>query len=238
MSLMRTIVSSSPRFSTLQATSFPMRYQVELEKDRYLEKFKVGILDFFSVHVDEKEGVLQPHESPEPQKVMKSGKYNLRVSLSWDNAFFTSSGVLEPEELSCMMESNHKSGMKSLLPLKKILIDRQNLSLHFKVTALWRTVRSLMKPKASPKKPSIRAQGLRKAAKQPFAIRGTLVRGHITRFTGCSKERVLDHTGLTTRRPVGAAVGFVDKEAAKTFTFLESGVTDSRSGQALRQSAS
>lgn len=42
--------------------------------------------------VEEKEDVLQPRESPEPQKVTKSGKYNLRKSLAWDNAFFTSEG--------------------------------------------------------------------------------------------------------------------------------------------------
>lgn len=42
--------------------------------------------------VEEKEEVLQPRDSPEPQKVMKSGKYNLRKSLAWDNAFFTSDG--------------------------------------------------------------------------------------------------------------------------------------------------
>jgi len=64
--------------------------------------------------VEEKEEVLQPHESPEPEKVMKKGKYNLRKSLAWDNEFFTSAGVLEPEELSSMMESNHKSGKKAL----------------------------------------------------------------------------------------------------------------------------
>ncbi|CAN6897645.1 unnamed protein product [Brassica oleracea] len=64
--------------------------------------------------VEEKEDVLQPRESPEPQKVTKSGKYNLRKSLAWDNAFFTSEGVLEPEELSSMMESNQKSERKGL----------------------------------------------------------------------------------------------------------------------------
>ncbi|KAG7565518.1 hypothetical protein ISN44_As10g021980 [Arabidopsis suecica] len=64
--------------------------------------------------IEEKEEVLQPHESPEPEKVMKKGKYNLRKSLAWDNEFFTSAGVLEPEELSSMMENNHKSGKKTL----------------------------------------------------------------------------------------------------------------------------
>ncbi|KAG7581607.1 hypothetical protein ISN44_As08g012700 [Arabidopsis suecica] len=52
--------------------------------------------------------------SPEPEKVMKKGKYNLRKSLAWDNEFFTSAGVLEPDELSSMMENNHKSGKKAL----------------------------------------------------------------------------------------------------------------------------
>lgn len=42
--------------------------------------------------IEDKEEVLQPHESPEPEKVMKKGKYNLRKSLAWDNAFFTSEG--------------------------------------------------------------------------------------------------------------------------------------------------
>ncbi|KAL1199269.1 hypothetical protein V5N11_017134 [Cardamine amara subsp. amara] len=64
--------------------------------------------------IEDKEDVLQPHESPEPEKVMKKGKYNLRKSLAWDNAFFTSEGFLEPEELSSMMETNRKSGKKAL----------------------------------------------------------------------------------------------------------------------------
>ncbi|EFH54171.1 hypothetical protein ARALYDRAFT_485705 [Arabidopsis lyrata subsp. lyrata] len=64
--------------------------------------------------IEEKEEVLQPHESPEPEKVMRKGKYNLRKSLAWDNEFFTSAGVLEPEELSSMIENNHKSGKKAL----------------------------------------------------------------------------------------------------------------------------
>ncbi|CAH8268474.1 unnamed protein product [Arabidopsis lyrata] len=58
--------------------------------------------------IEEKEEVLQPHESPEPEKVMRKGKYNLRKSLAWDNEFFTSA------ELSSMIENNHKSGKKAL----------------------------------------------------------------------------------------------------------------------------
>ncbi|KAF5196307.1 mediator of RNA polymerase II transcription subunit-like protein [Thalictrum thalictroides] len=39
-------------------------------------------------------------ESSEPERTRKTGKCNLRKSLAWDSAFFTSAGVLEPEELS------------------------------------------------------------------------------------------------------------------------------------------
>ncbi|VVB05998.1 unnamed protein product [Arabis nemorensis] len=171
---------------------------------------------------EEKEEVLQPHESPEPQKVMKSGKYNLRKSLAWDNAFFTSAGVLEPEELSSMMESNHKSGRKALPTIEED-INRSTESIstfqsdctveNSQEFVLFEDVRASiqrsakasdaatpgknnelgaievatsptsstldvlpsqekMKPKASPKKPSIRAQGLGKATKQPVATRG------------------------------------------------------------------
>lgn len=39
---------------------------------------------------EDKEEVLQPHESPdEPHKMIK---YNLRKSLAWDKAFFTNAG--------------------------------------------------------------------------------------------------------------------------------------------------
>lgn len=36
----------------------------------------------------------QPMESFEPERKIKNSKYNLRKSLAWDNAFFTSAGML------------------------------------------------------------------------------------------------------------------------------------------------
>ncbi|KAA8518800.1 hypothetical protein F0562_016426 [Nyssa sinensis] len=45
----------------------------------------------------------------------KNGKCNLRKSLAWDSAFFTSAGVLDPEELSSMIDGVEKSG-RNLLP--------------------------------------------------------------------------------------------------------------------------
>ncbi|KAF9680310.1 hypothetical protein SADUNF_Sadunf06G0107900 [Salix dunnii] len=44
-----------------------------------------------------------PIKSMEPERVKKNTKYNLRKSLAWNSAFFTSAGVLEPEELSSMI---------------------------------------------------------------------------------------------------------------------------------------
>eukprot|EP00258_Populus_trichocarpa_P018333 XP_006381493.2 uncharacterized protein LOC18100231 isoform X1 [Populus trichocarpa] len=44
-----------------------------------------------------------PIKSMEPERVKKNSKYNLRKSLAWNSAFFTSAGVLEPEELSSMI---------------------------------------------------------------------------------------------------------------------------------------
>ncbi|KAJ0241585.1 Uncharacterized protein HA466_0209910 [Hirschfeldia incana] len=169
--------------------------------------------------VEEKEDVLQPRESPEPQKVVKSGKYNLRKSLAWDNAFFTSEGVLEPEELSSMMESNHKSERKGLPTIQEdvnrsmesistfrsdctvensqefVLFedvrasiqrsakvsdapaprnDKDLVSVEVATSPTSSTVDVLasqekMKPKASPKKLSSRANGSGKATKQPVA---------------------------------------------------------------------
>ncbi|KAL5742871.1 hypothetical protein ACOSP7_029603 [Xanthoceras sorbifolium] len=52
---------------------------------------------------EEKEEEFQQLELPELEKTRKAGKCNLRKSLAWDKAFFTSEGVLEPEELSSMI---------------------------------------------------------------------------------------------------------------------------------------
>ncbi|GER57309.1 protein kinase protein with adenine nucleotidealpha hydrolases-like domain [Striga asiatica] len=54
-------------------------------------------------------------ESAEPQQNQKNGRYNLRKSLAWDSAFFTSAGVLDAEELSTIMTGADK-GEKHMLP--------------------------------------------------------------------------------------------------------------------------
>ncbi|CAN8316794.1 unnamed protein product [Cochlearia groenlandica] len=61
---------------------------------------------------EEEEGeVVQSQESIESQKTMK---FNLRKSLAWDKAFFTNKGVLEPDEICDMIESNDSCERKRL----------------------------------------------------------------------------------------------------------------------------
>ncbi|XP_023766632.1 uncharacterized protein LOC111915193 [Lactuca sativa] len=54
-------------------------------------------------------------ETQEPKRIGKNTKFNLRKSLAWDSAFFTSDGVLDADELSTMIERGEK-GMKNQLP--------------------------------------------------------------------------------------------------------------------------
>ncbi|XP_076889396.1 uncharacterized protein LOC143540137 [Bidens hawaiensis] len=54
-------------------------------------------------------------ETPEPEKPRNNAKFNLRKSLAWDSAFFTSDGVLDADELSTMIEVGEKS-VKHQLP--------------------------------------------------------------------------------------------------------------------------
>uniref|UniRef100_A0A2N9IG20 Uncharacterized protein n=1 Tax=Fagus sylvatica TaxID=28930 RepID=A0A2N9IG20_FAGSY len=61
----------------------------------------IGILE----HRDQ---MPQPSESMEPEMPRRNSKYNLRKSLAWDSAFFTNAGVLEPEELSSIIEGVEK----------------------------------------------------------------------------------------------------------------------------------
>ncbi|GKV05689.1 hypothetical protein SLEP1_g17672 [Rubroshorea leprosula] len=62
--------------------------------------------------------VREPSEFSEPENGRKSEKYNLRNSLAWDSAFFTSDGVLDPEELSSIIGGAEKC-KKHLLPIQE-----------------------------------------------------------------------------------------------------------------------
>ncbi|KAF8042426.1 hypothetical protein BT93_A0915 [Corymbia citriodora subsp. variegata] len=85
-----------------------------------------NILESFAA-VDQP-AVPQLVESCEPDGTGKNGKYNLRKSLAWDSAFFTSAGVLEPEEITSLIEGVEKKG-KNVLPCIQEEIHRSSDSM-------------------------------------------------------------------------------------------------------------
>ncbi|KHG27934.1 hypothetical protein F383_10216 [Gossypium arboreum] len=91
----------------------------------------------------------QPPGSLEQDELRKNGKYNLRKSLTWDNAFFASAGFLEPEELSSMLGGSEK-GEISRFP----------------------GIQEDMKQKAAPKRPNIGVKDTGKTMKQPLSKSG------------------------------------------------------------------
>uniref|UniRef100_A0A7N0VDZ1 Uncharacterized protein n=2 Tax=Kalanchoe fedtschenkoi TaxID=63787 RepID=A0A7N0VDZ1_KALFE len=62
----------------------------------------------------DREQVEQPAESLGLVAKNRSRKCNMRKSLAWDSAFFTSAGVLDPEELSSMIVGAENGGRKVL----------------------------------------------------------------------------------------------------------------------------
>lgn len=75
---------------------------------------EAGKAEGFTPGNDQDEQLADPTESCEPERVGRVGKCNLRKSLAWDSAFFTSAGVLDPEELSSMIKGNVKSESQTL----------------------------------------------------------------------------------------------------------------------------
>ncbi|KAJ4979610.1 hypothetical protein NE237_010390 [Protea cynaroides] len=65
--------------------------------------------------IRQKEETPVSSESLEPERTRKVSKCNLRKSIAWDSAFFTSAGVLDPEELSIVNKGFGKAEA-ALLP--------------------------------------------------------------------------------------------------------------------------
>ncbi|XP_038905782.1 protein ENL-like isoform X2 [Benincasa hispida] len=63
---------------------------------------------------EQREDEPQLLSSSEPEGIRRNGKYNLRKSLAWDSAFFTSAGFLDPEELTSMMAPVGRSEKRAL----------------------------------------------------------------------------------------------------------------------------
>lgn len=106
------ILNSSP--SPLSASRFSLHNHQSSEKQEEPDTF-----ESLGSFIAGKEAGVTPgselddqlpdlNESSEPSRASRKGKCNLRKSLAWDNAFFTSAGVLDPEELSCMIKGMQK----------------------------------------------------------------------------------------------------------------------------------
>ncbi|KAL3623300.1 hypothetical protein CASFOL_032116 [Castilleja foliolosa] len=67
-----------------------------------------------SLCINESDELPELRGSMEPGRNKKNGRYNLRKSLAWDSAFFTSAGVLDAEELSTMITGEDKCEKHSL----------------------------------------------------------------------------------------------------------------------------
>ncbi|KDP29074.1 hypothetical protein JCGZ_16463 [Jatropha curcas] len=96
----------------------PRDYRTPHLSDKQTENKNVQLLDVQDGEesLEDDKQVIQPLESTEQEKMRKNEKYNLRNSLAWDSAFFTSAGVLEPEEISNMIEGTEKVGKVHVLP--------------------------------------------------------------------------------------------------------------------------
>ncbi|KAF5750358.1 hypothetical protein HS088_TW03G00694 [Tripterygium wilfordii] len=99
--------------------NFPARDPQHLQSSgnrrvEFLEVVDANNVDNSVAYHEEPSGEQVP-QSQSPEMTRKSGKYNLRKSLAWDSAFFTSAGFLEPEELSSMIRGTEK-GEKQALP--------------------------------------------------------------------------------------------------------------------------
>lgn len=76
-----------------------------------------------------KKVVLDGHENGDPkEQVLRDSKCNFRMSLAWDSAFFTSPGVLEPEELFTALNSRNYDNVVNILGNEEhLLLSSQSL---------------------------------------------------------------------------------------------------------------
>ncbi|KAK6943752.1 hypothetical protein RJ641_024854 [Dillenia turbinata] len=104
------LLTASPRLlSDLQSSDL-------CGESRILEAMSTDKVDSTDIHKQNEHlsQPSQPSETLEPELKGKTGKCNLRKSLAWDNAFFTSAGVLDPEELSSIIEDAERDGEQKL----------------------------------------------------------------------------------------------------------------------------
>ncbi|KAK9913305.1 hypothetical protein M0R45_037126 [Rubus argutus] len=83
------------------------------EMDRKISSNAINLLG-------KEEEILLPSESLEPKRTRKFGSSTFRKTLAWDNAFYTSPGVLDPEELSIVNRGFKKCETQKLPGVKEV----------------------------------------------------------------------------------------------------------------------
>ncbi|CAB4301005.1 unnamed protein product [Prunus armeniaca] len=76
----------------------------------------------------QEEEILLPSESLEPERTRKPDNYNFRKSLAWDNAFFTSAGVLDSKELSIVNRGFRKCKANQLPGIEEVWRSTESIS--------------------------------------------------------------------------------------------------------------
>ncbi|KAL6290781.1 hypothetical protein ACE6H2_008291 [Prunus campanulata] len=76
----------------------------------------------------QEEEILLPSESLEPERTRKPNNYNFRKSLAWDNAFFTSAGVLDSKELSIVNRGFRKCKANQLPEIEEVWRSAESIS--------------------------------------------------------------------------------------------------------------
>ncbi|KAK6942858.1 hypothetical protein RJ641_028235 [Dillenia turbinata] len=137
------LLTASPLLSDLPSSGL-------CGESKNLEAMSAGKVDSTDIHKQE-EHLPQPSETLEPEIKWKTGKSNLRKSLAWDNAFFTSAGVLDAEELSSIIEGVERDGKQELPDIQEDIcgsteslstLGSENLTLDAFETELFDDVRA------------------------------------------------------------------------------------------------
>ncbi|CAM8961792.1 unnamed protein product [Rhodiola kirilowii] len=157
----------------------------------------ITLADFAEDEMD-REQVSQPPDSLGLETKNRNRKCNMRKSLAWDSAFFTSAGVLDPEELSSMIGGAEIGGRKVLPGIQEddmrssiSTLDSDTLTLESLEAELFQDIRasiqksnkavstvpstnkSICKERSHPPIPSLTKTDLSSENKAKLALRST-----------------------------------------------------------------
>ncbi|KAK9913316.1 hypothetical protein M0R45_037134 [Rubus argutus] len=99
-----------------------------LEPEELLQTMSCGVTGNAVNLLGHEEQILLPSETLEPKRTRKFDSCSFRKSLAWDNAFYTSSGVLDPEELYIVNRGFKKCESHQLPGIKEVWRSAESIS--------------------------------------------------------------------------------------------------------------